>query len=203
MNTLPISAHTRRSGLNVPSVPARAVPTRTGAIAAGSVRGRAAISQSLSGVRSRSGALRELGEVGLALLLVCVTSLLGLLGHVEEEVRVVCELLDAAQAVLARVEARLQEAQRERRELKHLAAPLDGLLLEPVERHHRVHEPHLERLLRVVLAAEEPYPLGLLRDDQVAEHAGAETAVEAAALRPGLPETRVVGADREVADHVQ
>src|SRR3954454_19706654 len=109
MNTLPISAHTKRSGLNVPSVPARAVPTSTGAIAAGSVRGRAAISQRRSGVRSRSGALRELGEVGLALLLVGVTSLLGLLRHVEEEVRVVRELLDAGEAVLGGVEARLQE----------------------------------------------------------------------------------------------
>src|SRR5436309_2729038 len=107
MKTLPMSAHTKRSGLNVPSVPASAVPTSTGATAAGSVRGRAATSQSLSGVRS--GALREPGEVGLALLDVCVTTLLGLLRHVEEEVGVVCQLLDAAQAVLGGVEAGLQE----------------------------------------------------------------------------------------------
>src|SRR5436305_810291 len=56
MNTLPMRAQAKRRGLNVPSVPASAVPTSTGATAAGSVRGRAATSQSLSGVRS--GALR-------------------------------------------------------------------------------------------------------------------------------------------------
>ena len=33
--------------------------------------------------------------------------------------------------------------------------------------------------------------------------AGAEAAVEGADLRPGLPEARVVGGDREVADEVQ
>src|SRR6059036_1208713 len=169
MNTLPISAQAKRSPLNVPSVPASEVPTSTGATAAGSVRGRAATSQSLSGVRS--GALRELGEVGLALLLVRVTSLLGLLRHVEEEVRVVCQLLDAAQAVLGGVEAGLQQPQREGRQLKHLAAPLHRLLLEPLERHHRVHEAHLERLPRVVLAAEEPDLLGLLRPYELRQDA--------------------------------
>src|SRR4051812_10045669 len=119
MKIEPISAHTKRSGLNVPSVPARAVPTSTGATAAGSVRGREATSQSRSGLTapraaagsrcsaaagSRSGAaagparsraLRELAEVGLSLLAVGVTALLRLLGHVEEEVGVVRELLDA------------------------------------------------------------------------------------------------------------
>src|SRR3954467_7799606 len=105
MKTEPISAHTKRSGLNVPSVPARAVPTSTGATAAGSVRGREATSQSRSGLTaaraaagSRSGAargaarsraLRELAEVGLSLLAVGVTALLRLRGHVEEEVGVV------------------------------------------------------------------------------------------------------------------
>src|SRR3954447_23072500 len=203
MKIEPISAQANRSGLKVPSVPARDVPTSTGATAAGSVRGRDATSQSRSGLKAASRALREPVEVRLSLFAVGVTALLRLLRHVEEEVGVVRELLEAGEAVLRGVEAGLQESQRERRQREHLAAPLDGLLLEPVERHHRVHEPHLERLLRVVLAAEEPDLLGLLRADQVAEHAGAETAVEAADLRPGLPEARVVGGDREVADHVQ
>src|SRR3954451_13735405 len=114
----PISAQTKRSGLNVPSLPASAVPTSTGATAAGSVRGREATSQSRSGLKAarpvRSRALRELAEVGLALLAVGVASLLRLLRHVEEEVGVVRELLDAGEAVLGRVEARLQEPQRER-----------------------------------------------------------------------------------------
>src|SRR3954469_7455629 len=187
----PIRAHTNRSGLNVPSVPASDVPTSTGATAAGSVRGREATSQSRSGLKA-SRALRELSEVGPPLLAVGVTALLRLLGHVEEEVGVVRELLDARQAVLGGVEARLQEAQRERGQREHLAAPLPRLLLEPLERHDGVHEPHVERLLGVVLTTEEPDLLGLLRADEVAEHPRAEAAVEAADLRPGLPEARVV-----------
>src|SRR5512142_1094768 len=90
---------------------AAAVPTSTGAIAAGSVRGRAAISQIL-----KSGPLRVLGEVGAASLLVGVAALLPLLRHVEEESRVVGELLDPGQAVLGRVEAGLEQPQREGRE---------------------------------------------------------------------------------------
>src|SRR5215207_11325075 len=77
---------------------AAAVPTSTGAIAAGSVRGRAAISQILN-----SGPLRVLGEVRAASLLVGVAALLALLGHVEEERRVVGELLNAGEPVLRRV----------------------------------------------------------------------------------------------------
>src|SRR3954471_1475992 len=135
----PTSAHTNRKGLNVPSVPASDVPTSTGATAAGRVRGREATSQSRSGLNA-SRALRELAEVGLSLLAVGVTALLRLLGHVEEEVGVVRELLDAGEAVLGRVEAGLQQAQRERREREHLAAPLHRLLLELLERHDGVHE---------------------------------------------------------------
>src|SRR4051812_12458010 len=140
MKIEPISAHTKRSGLKVPSVPASDVPTRTGATAAGSVRGRAATTHRRS-APTRSGPLRELAEVGLALLAVGVASLLRLLRCVEEEVGVVGELLDAGEAVLGGVEARLQEAQGEGGELEHLAAPLHRLLLEPLERDHGVHEP--------------------------------------------------------------
>src|SRR3954452_17825985 len=111
----PIRAHAKRSGLNVPSVPASAVPTSTGATAAGSVRGLAATSQSRSGLRAASRALREPVEVGLSLLAVGVTALLRLLRHVEEEVGVVRELLEAGEAVLGRIEAGLQEPQRGRR----------------------------------------------------------------------------------------
>src|SRR5436190_2671401 len=87
---------------------AAAVPTSTGAIAAGSVRGRAAISQIL-----KSGPLRVLGEVRAAALLVGVSPLLAFLGHVEEERRVVGELLDSGEPVLGGVEARLQQPQRQ------------------------------------------------------------------------------------------
>src|SRR3954468_21955465 len=142
MKIEPISAQTKRSGLNVPSCCASAVPTSTGATAAGSVRGRAATSHRRS-ARPSSGPLRELVEIGLALLGVGSASLLRLLRSVEEEVGVVRELLDARQPVLARVEAGLHEAQGERREREHLAAPLHRLLLELIERHDRVHESHV------------------------------------------------------------
>src|SRR3954463_4336201 len=202
MKIEPISAQAKRSGLNVPSEPASAVPTSTGATAAGSVRGREATSQSRSGP-GRLWSLGELAEVGSALLAVGVTALLRLFGCVEEEVGVVGELLDAGQAVLRSVEAGLEEAQGEGRQREHLAAPLDGLLLETLERDHRVHEAHVERLLRVVLAAEEPDLLGLLLADLLGEYRRTEAAVEGADLRAGLPEARVVGRDREVADHVE
>src|SRR4051794_4883787 len=116
MKMEPISAQTKRSGRNTSSEPASAVPTSTGAAAAGSVRGREARSQSRSVLGGaawpeRSGAPWELAEVGLALLLVGVTALLRLLAHVEQEVRVVSELLDTGDAVLIRVEASLEEAE--------------------------------------------------------------------------------------------
>src|SRR5215212_5532100 len=199
MKIEPISAQTKRSGLNTSSEPASAVPTRTGATAAGSVRGRAATNQSLSGEPAALGPLRELAEVGLALLLVGVTALLGLLRLVEEEVRVVSELLDAGDAVLVGVEARLEQAEGERRVLEHLAAPLHRLLLERLERDDRVDQPHIERLLRVVLTRQEPDLLGPLRTDQARENRRAVAPVERADTRPGLAEARVVGGDRQVA----
>src|SRR4051794_35037911 len=75
---------------------ATAVPTTTGTIAAGSVRGRAPASHSFQPVGTGraagpagpgpltigSRALRELVEVGLALLHVGVAALLGLFAHV-------------------------------------------------------------------------------------------------------------------------
>src|SRR5436305_15265914 len=142
MKIEPISAHAKRRGLNVPSVPASEVPTSTGATAAGSVRGRDATSHSRSGLNAELRALRESSEVRLSLLAVGVTALLRLLRHVEEEVGVVRELLDAGEAILRRVEARLEQAQRERREGHRLGAPLDGLLLDSLELDHGVHEPH-------------------------------------------------------------
>src|SRR4051794_31875099 len=156
MKIEPISA-----AMNAPtrgSLPAHstaaAVPTSTGAIAAGSVRGRAAISQILIfrlPPRRRSWSARVLGEVGRALLLERLAALTGLLAAVEEQVGVVGQLLDPGVAVLVGVKARLDKPQRKRREGKHLAAPGDRLPLETVERHDGVDQTHLERLLCVVL----------------------------------------------------
>src|SRR5687768_407032 len=119
MKMLPTSAAANASGRNSPSAPASAVPTSTGEIAAGSVRGRAAIAQMRSGAVSRATrqplrAAGELREVGGALLAVGVAAFLRLVGHVEEQVGVMRQLLQARKPVLGRVEARLQQAQRER-----------------------------------------------------------------------------------------
>ena len=156
-----------------------------------------------TGAHAAHGSPGELREVRLALLAVGVAALLGLLAAVEEQVRVVGELLDARQAVLGGVEARLQQAQRERRQREHLAAPLHRLLLEALERDDGVDQPISSASCGGVLAAQEPDLLGLLRADQVRQQPGAEAAVEGADLRPDLPEAGVVGGDRQVADEVQ
>jgi hypothetical protein len=59
-----------------------------------------------------SGATGELVELGATLLLGGFATFPCLLRGVEEQVRVVGELLDAGQAVLVGVKARLQQAQR-------------------------------------------------------------------------------------------
>src|SRR5436190_11852504 len=177
-----------------PSTAPSAVPTRTGATAAGSVRGRAAASQ----IRTPRGTPglrppREAGEVRVPLVDVGVASLLGLLGHVEEEVGVVGQLLQAAVAVLGGVEAGLEQAQGERRQREHLAAPADRLLLQARHRDDRVDQAEAQGLLGVVLTAQEPDLLGLLGPDQRGEQAGAKAAVEAAHPGAHLTEAGVVG----------
>src|SRR6059036_3495737 len=113
MKTLPSSAATNASGRKTSSLPARAVPTSTGAIAAGSVRGRAATSHirngtlppaRRTGAPDNSGPARKAREVRLALLDVGVAALLALLRHVEEHRGVAGELLDAGEPVGVGVE---------------------------------------------------------------------------------------------------
>src|SRR5919202_4516409 len=166
MKIAPSSAATTPPTRRSVSVIASAVPTRTGAIAAGSVRGRAAMSQ----MRTGNAAVRlrppgELREVRAALLHVGVAALLRLVAHVEEQRRVAGELLHPGEPVVGGVERRLEHPQRERRQREHLAAPLHGLLLEALERHDRVDEPPVECRRRVVLPAEEPDLLGPLLAD--------------------------------------
>src|SRR5438445_6407575 len=106
MKTAPASAATNRSGWKTWWKPASEVPTSTGATAAGSVRIRAAISQMRTplGVVAAAVAvirracpssrpMRELREVGRALIEVGVAPLLRFVRHVEEQVGVVRELL--------------------------------------------------------------------------------------------------------------
>src|ERR1700680_4228012 len=98
MKSAPSSAAKNASLWNRSAPRATEVPTSTGAIPAGSVRTRAAISQ-MRAARTRSGALREAGEVRCALLPVGVAALLRLLAAVEEQVRVMRQLLDARETI--------------------------------------------------------------------------------------------------------
>src|SRR5918998_4780658 len=95
----------------MPLPAAAAVPTSTGTTAAGRVRGRAPRTQRFTAPApsGRSWPPRELREVGRPLLDVGVAALLSLLAHVEEEVGVVGQLLDAGQAVLGGVEAGFEQ----------------------------------------------------------------------------------------------
>src|SRR6266545_4342124 len=191
-----------------PSCTAAAVPARTGATDAARVAGRTADHQTSDGRRVCAAvielrALGKLGEVRLAFLHVGVATFLRLVAHVVEERRVARELLDAGKPVVGGVEPGLEHAQRERAQLEDAPAPGHGLLLQVREWHDLVDEPHLERLLRVVLLAQEPDLARLLLADDAREQAGAVAAVEAADARPGLAEARVVGSDRQVADDVQ
>ncbi len=132
-----------------------------------------------------------------------VASLLALLGHVEEQGRIVRQLLEAGEPILGGIEARLQEPQRKGREARHLAAPGDRLALELGDRHDGVHEAHVERLGGIVEPAQEPDLLGSLDADVAGEKPRAEAAVEAAHAGAGLAEAGVVGRDRQVADQMQ
>src|SRR6266550_5294564 len=109
MKIAPSSAATKPPMRRWRSVADSAVPTSTGATAAGSVRRRAAMIQMrtldtrwsvVRGSWNRpSGPARELREVGRALGLVGLAPLARLVGGVEEEVGVVGQLLDTGVAV--------------------------------------------------------------------------------------------------------
>src|SRR3954462_1588078 len=99
----------RRPQATCRPVPARSLPGACAAVPR----------QARGGRGSRT--LREFAEVGAALLAVRVAALLRLLRPVEQEVRVVRQLLQPGQPVLVGVEARLEQAQREGGELEHLA----------------------------------------------------------------------------------
>src|SRR6266851_4077329 len=103
---------------------------------------------------TQTGSSRSLGkffELGAPTLEVRVLALLRLFAHVVEESRVARELLNTGETIVGSVHRRLQHAQRERTVLEHRATPAHGLDLEIRERNHGVHQPHVERLVRVVL----------------------------------------------------
>src|SRR5438067_6197205 len=146
---------------------------------------------------------RKLVEAGLPLFHVRVASLLRLLRHVIEEGGVAGEVEEADLSVAVCVHRRLHAAQRHRREREHLPAPLQRLLLEPLERHDGVDEAHVEGLLGVVLPAEEPDLARFLLTDDARQVRRAEAAVEGADARAGLAEARVLRGDGDVADDVE
>src|SRR4051812_14059344 len=185
------------------SATAAEVPTSTGATAAPNVRGRAPCTHNDADVMPTSGPLRELVERRLALLEVGALALLGLFTHVVEEGGVAGELLDPGETVVGRVARRLDHAERERAVLQHLPAPCHGLLLQPLERHDGVDQAHVEGLLRVVLAAQEPDLARLLLPARGRQAPRPVPAVERPDARTGLPEAGVVGGDGEVAHHVE
>ena len=150
-----------------------------------------------------SGPPRELAEIGRPLFQEGIAPLLAFRRHVEERGGIARQFLDAGQPVGVGIEGGLQHAQRGGRELQHLPAPVhrDGLQLG--QRHHGVDQPHRQRLLGIVLAAQEPDLLGLLEADGAGHQSGAEAAVEAADPRPGLAEAGIVGGDGQIADQMQ
>src|SRR3954447_12862179 len=200
MATAAMSAATALHHTSFTSPTAHAVPTSTGTMAAGSVRGRAPATHLLT---AASRALRELLEVRAALVHVGVATLSRFLGLVVEQRRVAGELLDAGEAVVGRVHRRLDHAQRERAVVQHLVAPPHGLLFELFERDDDVDEAHLVGPLRVVLPAQEPHFPRQLLSDVAGEKAGAVAAVERPHAWPGLAEAGIVGRDGEIAHDVE
>src|SRR5439155_4203818 len=211
MATPTTSASKPGPSLECPSWTATAVPSSTGDTDAASVAGREAIHQTWDFVGAGRappsvtplGPAGEAREVRFALLDIGVSPLLRLLAHVVEEGGVAGQLLDAGQAVVGRVHARLDHAQCELALLEDLPAPLERLLLQPLEGHDRVDQAHLERLPGVVLVAEEPDLTGLLLAHDPGQEPGAVAAVEAAHPGAGLAEAGVVGGDRQIADDVE
>src|SRR3954471_11325593 len=110
MATAAIKAAAARHQTSLTSPTAHAVPTSTGTIAAGSVRGRAPATHLFTGSRT----LRELPEVGPTLAHVRVPTFLRFFGLVVEQRRVARELLDAGEPVVGRVHRCLDHAQCQR-----------------------------------------------------------------------------------------
>src|SRR5690606_4967946 len=81
--------------------------------------------------------------------------------------------------------------------------PLHAFFLKAINRDNLIDQAHFKRFLCVVLAAQIPDFTRLLLPDDTSEIARAIAAVEAAHARTGLPENRVIGGNRQVADHVQ
>lgn len=127
------------------------------------------------------------------------TPLLRLVGGVVQKRGVSGELLDARKPIGCRVETRLHEAQRRRRELQHLTRPRHAFGLELLEGNDLVDQTHLERLGGGVLAAEIPNLARLLLAHDVCQVPRAIASIEAADLGTRLAKLGGFGRDGQIA----
>ena len=87
--------------------------------------------------------------------------------------------------------------------LQHLAGPAHPLRLQLLQRHHGVDEPHLQRLLGAITAAEKPDFTGLALANHPRQVARTKAAIKTADLGAGLAEHSVLGSKAEVAEQMQ
>src|SRR2546430_17256101 len=150
-----------------------------------------------NGSSGRRRSRAELLEVDRTLLDEGIPAFHRLLGLVVDGERGVGELRHGGALLGVDVERLLGERQRGRALLEQLGAPLLHLGAKLLEGNDLVHEPHLERFLSRILAAEVPdLPRFLLADD-AGEEAGAVARVDAGHARARLPEDGVVRRDGE------
>src|SRR5688572_8423452 len=145
----------------------------------------------------------ELFEADRPLLDEGVAALHGLLALVVEVERRVGELRHPGALLGVDVERLLRQGERRRALFEELPAPLLHLGAEVLLGHDLVDEPHRERLLRRVLAAEVPDLARALLADETGQVARAVPRVHAAHARARLAEDGVLRREREVAEHVE
>src|SRR5699024_3709690 len=138
-----------------------------------------------------------------ALFLERVPALLCLLAHVEEHRRIAGELLHTGGTIADGVDGALEHAQCQRGLVQHLTGPGDGFLLQFLQGHHGVDQPHVQRFLGAVLTAQVPDLAGLLQPNGLGEQPGTISTVEGTDLRSGLTEFGVVRSDGQVTADVQ
>src|SRR5882672_511925 len=150
---------------------------------------------------SSSGA--ELAEVHGALLDEGVAAFHGFVRLIVKPEGGVGELGDPGALLGVDIEGLLGEGEGRRALLEEGGTPLLRLGAEVLERHHLVHEPHVERLLRRVLQAQVPDLARLLLAHDAGQIARAVPGVHAPHARTRLAEDGRVRRDREIAEDVQ
>ena len=85
----------------------------------------------------------------------------------------------------------------------HLFSPFHGLVLQTLQRHHRIDQPHLQCFLCRILAAEEPDFTCFLLSYNTCQVRRAESGIKTSHLRTGLPENGILRSDGQVAHHMK